>query len=399
MSRLWLAHWLIVASACGAPQIVDTTQGHWVATWGCAPQLTEPANLPPTPGLSGNTLRQFVHLSIGGRRLRAWFSNAYGSNSVTINAVQVALSAGGSAINPATPRALTFQRLPGVTILAGDVVVSDPIDFELPPLADLAVSMYLGKTPDTLTGHPGSRATSYIRVGEAVAARDLPTAATTTHWYLLTGIDVMAGRASASIITLGDSITDGRGSTTDGNNRWPDDLARRLSTNFSTAEVAVVNEGIGGNAVLAGGLGPTALVRFDRDVLGQSGAKWLIVLAGVNDIGQSGDQAVATNLIAAYEKFVAKAHSRNIRAYGVPILPFGGAMYFSTAHETARQMVNDWIRTSGKFDAVIDLDAAVRDPANPANLLPAYDSGDHLHLNVAGYQKMADEIDLRLFRP
>jgi lysophospholipase L1-like esterase len=259
------------------------------------------------------------------------------------------------------------------------------------------VTIYFENTPDKVTGHPGSRSISYLQAGDAVTQSNLPSATTCAHWYILTGIDVLADGSNAAVVTLGDSITDGRGSTTDGNNRWPDYLARRLSTNAATASVAVLNMGIGGNAVLGGGLGPTTSARFDRDVLDQSGARWMIVLVGVNDIGASRNQIVATNLIGAYEQFLGKARARKIRAYGVPILPFGGSMYSSAAHETARRTVNNWIRTSAKFDAVIDLDAAVRDPANPASLLPAFDSGDHLHPNVAGYQRMAGAIDLRLF--
>jgi lysophospholipase L1-like esterase len=198
-------------------------------------------------------------------------------------------------------------------------------------------------------------------------------------------------------VTFGDSITDGRGSTTNGDNRWPDELSRRLRANSATAEVAVLNMGVGGNAVLSGGLGPTALQRFNRDVLAQRGARWLIVLEGVNDIGYSSSQQVATDLIAAYQQFIDGAHGQGMLVYGVPILPFGGSSYYTAEHETARQTVNDWIRTSGRFDAVIDLDAAVRDPANPVNLLPAYDTGDHLHLDVAGLRAMADAIDLTLF--
>jgi lysophospholipase L1-like esterase len=214
----------------------------------------------------------------------------------------------------------------------------------------------------------------------------------------LNGIDVEADNSSAAIVTLGDSITDGRGSGTDRNDRWPDDLAHRLQANKSTAGIAVLNEGIGGNCVLHGGLGPTALSRFDRDVLSQSGVRWLIVIDGVNDIGGSHDESVATNLIAAYEKIIEQAQAHNIRVYGATILPFGGSFYDSPVHETARETVNTWIRTSGQFDKVIDFDAAMHDPQNPSHLLPAADSGDHLHPNEVGYKMMAETIDLKLFR-
>jgi lysophospholipase L1-like esterase len=226
-------------------------------------------------------------------------------------------------------------------------------------------------------------------------------AAKTAHWYIITGVEVLADNSSKGVVTLGDSITDGRGSTTDGNDRWPDNLARRLATNAPTAGLAVVNMGIGGNGIF-GGLGPAAQARFDRDVLNQSGVRWLIVFEGVNDIGgasASGSSALATNLINAYIQFASKAHARNMRAYGATITPFGGNSYYTTAHEAARQTVNAWFRTNTVYDALIDFDAAVRSPVTLTNLLPAYDTGDHLHLNPAGYQAMANAIDLNLFAP
>jgi lysophospholipase L1-like esterase len=370
----------------------------WIGTWVSGQQLTEPGNLPPAPGLTNNTLRQVVHVTLGGCPLRVQFSNAYGTSPVTLNAVHLAVSKGGSAIDPNTDKAVLFEGAPFITIPAGQAVWSDTVCFEAAPLSNLAVSIYFGDTSTAVTGHPGSRTTSYIQSGNAVTASDLPSAVTTDHWYILSGIDVLLNDSYACVVTLGDSITDGRGSTTNGNNRWPDNLARRMQADPNTAKVGVLNQGIGGNAVVSGGLGPTALVRFEHDVCQQSGVRWVIILEGVNDIGGSRNQQVATDLIAAYEQFIEKAHAHDIRVYGVPILPFGGSSYDSTAHQTARQTVNEWIRTSGKFDAVIDLDAAVRNPANPTRLLPAYDCGDHLHLSVAGYQAMADAIDLDLFK-
>ena len=369
----------------------------WVGTWGASPQLTEPRNLPPPPGLTSNTLRQVVQVSIGGEKLRVRFSNAFGSSPVTMNSVHVALSAGGSAIKTNSDLELTFQGKSSMTIPAGESVLSDTFDFNLAPLSDLAVTIDFGGTSATVTGHPGSRTKSYLQAGDWVSASDLPQAAKTEHWYILTGIDVEADKSSAAIVTLGDSITDGRGSGTDRNDRWPDNLARRLRADQSTAGIAVLNEGIGGNCVLHGGLGPTALSRFDRDVLSQCGVRWLIVLEGVNDIGGSGDGSVATNLITAYGQMIEQAHAHHLRVYGATILPFGGSFYDKPAHETARETVNHWIRTGGRFDAVIDFDAAMRDPQNPARLLPAADSGDHLHPNEAGYKIMADVINLKLF--
>ncbi len=395
-SRVAVFFLLILSLSCASH--VATAKDCWIGTWASAQQLTEPRNLPPGPGLSNNTLRQVVHVTLGGSQLRVQFSNTYSTGPVTINAAHLAVSAGGSAIDPATDRTLTFQGASSITIPAGQAVYSDTLDFDVTPLSNLAVSIYFGRTSADVTGHPGSRTTSYIQSGNAVTATDMASVVKTDHWYILSGIDLWLDDSYATVVTLGDSITDGRGSATNGNNRWPDNLARRLQEDPNTAKIGVLNQGIGGNAVVSGGLGPTALKRFENDVLEQNGVRWVIILEGVNDIGGSRGPKVATDLIAAYEQFIDKAHAHDILVYSVPILPFGGSFYDSEDHEAARQIVNKWIRTSSKFDAVVDLDAAVRDPANPTKLLPKYDTGDHLHLNVAGYQKMAEAIDLDLFK-
>jgi lysophospholipase L1-like esterase len=387
---------LILSLSCTS--YIASAKECWIGTWVSGQQLTEPRNLPPAPGLSNNTLRQVVHVTLGGSKLRVQLSNAYGSSPVTIKAAHLAVSKGGSAIEPATDKALTFKGASSITIQAKEAVYSDTLDFNVAPLSNLAVSIYFGETSADVTGHPGSRTTSYIQTGDAVTAADMASAVKTEHWYILSGIDLQLDDSYACVVVLGDSITDGRGSTTNGNDRWPDNLARRLQADPNTAKIGVLNQGIGGNAVVSGGLGPTALERFKHDVLGQSGVRWVIILNGVNDIGGSKSPKVAADLIAAYEQFIDKAHANKILVYGVPILSFGGSSYDSNDHEAARQTVNKWVRTSGKFDAVIDLDAAVRDPANPTKLLPAYDTGDHLHLSVAGYQKMAEAIDLDLFK-
>ena len=383
---------------------LKAADGHWVTTWGCGPQLTEPGNLPPVP-LANSTLRQFVHVTLGGQHLRVRLSNAYGTNSITLNSVHVALavgagSAGNGDIAPTGDRALTFHGAPSISIPPGAVLLSDPFNYELPALTNLAVTIYFGAvSATTINGHPGSRTTSFIVATNAVTSASLPTASKTAHWYIITGVDVLADTSSKAVVTLGDSITDGRGSTTDGNDRWPDNLARRLSTNAPTAGVAVVNMGIGGNGIF-GGLGPAAVNRFDRDVLSQSGARWVIIFEGVNDIGgasASGSPALATNLIGAYQQFINKAHTRGLLAYGATITPFGGNGYYTPQHEAARQTVNTWIRTNNMYDAVIDFDAVVRDPLTLTNLLSAYNSGDGLHLNPAGYQAMANAIALNLF--
>ncbi len=369
----------------------------WVGTWGCAPQLVEPRNMPPAPGLADNTLRQVVQVSIGGTKLRVKFSNAFGKSTIVLASAHIALSMGGSAIQTNTDTQLTFNGSATVAIPAGESVWSDPFNFNLSPLADVAVTTHFGDMSAAVTGHPGSRTTSYLQSGDAVTAADLPNAATTAHWYILNTIDVQSGNPGGAAVALGDSITDGRGSDTDKNDRWPDDLERRLQADPDTANVAMLNMGIGGNCVLRGGLGPTALSRFDRDVLSQSDPRWLIVFEGVNDIGGSRNASVATNLIGAFGKFITQAHAQHIRVYGATITPFGGSFYDSPMHETARETVNDWIRHGGAFDGVIDFDAAIRDPENPTRLLPAGDSGDHLHPNEKGYQVMAGAVDLKLF--
>jgi lysophospholipase L1-like esterase len=380
----------------GASGSAGATGSGWVGTWATAPQLSETANLPPAPGLSNNTLRQIVYVSIGGSRVRVKLSNAYGKAPLVVSAVHLANSMSTHAIVAASDKALTFSGMPNVTVAAGATATSDPLDYTLAAQTKVAITIAFGSTPADVTGHPGSRTTSFIQTGNAVSAASFAAPVTTEHWYYITGIDVEAPATSRAVVTLGDSITDGRGSTTDGNNRWPDNLSRRLRMNAATAGVAVLNQGIGGNAVVTGGLGPTGASRFERDVLDQAGVRWVIVLHGVNDIGES-TSAVAQSLIAGYQGFVTAARARGVRIYGVPILPFAGSQYDSAAHEMDRQTVNTWIRTPGNVDAVIDLEMAVRDPASPTRLLGSYDSGDHLHLNVAGYQRMADAIDLALF--
>ncbi len=321
--------------------------------------------MPPAPGLSGNMLRQYVRATIGGHRVRLHFSNEYGDGPLTMKAVRL-----GSAN-------VSFRGSGSVTIPKGETVVSDEFDFDISPAADLVVTIQFGEVPAALTGHPGSRSTSFI--GEV----------RTVHWYVLTGIDVMADPAVSEVIVLGDSITDGRGSTTDGNDRWTNVLAQRLP------KISVLNEALGGNTVLGGGNGSPAVERFDRDVLGQNAPGWLIILEGVNDIGISADQnATVTALIAAFTQFAERAHARGMRVYGGTVTPFGGSMYDRPHGEAARQRLNAWIRAGGVFDAVIDFDAAVRDGSH---LRKEFDSGDHLHLNPAGYRAMGEAIDLNLF--
>jgi len=394
---------VVIFIACRGPQPagVPETGTAWIGTWSTAQQLVEPRNLPPEPGLSDNTLRQVVHVSLGGNRLRASFSNAFSTSPVTMHTVHVAVSAGGSAIDPGSDYELEFDGNPKITIAPGTAVMSDPFPFALEPGSNVAITIYFGDTSPDVTGHPGSRTTSYLQSGNAVTAVDLPDAARTDHWYIIDGIDVLAPESAAAVVVLGNSITDGRGSGTNKQNRWPDELASRLRMNTDTRDVAVLNAGIGGNCVLRDCLGPAAIARFERDIFGLAGVRWAIIFEGVNDIGQAGgaegSAAVAHDLIAAFDLMIDLAHAQDIRVYGATLLPFGDSFYDSVDHEAARTTLNEWIRSSGRFDAVIDLDAALRDPENPSRLLSVVDTGDHLHPNETGHRMMAEAVDLALF--
>ncbi|MER6985131.1 SGNH/GDSL hydrolase family protein, partial [Streptomyces carpinensis] len=312
---------------------------------------------------------------------------------------------GSSDLGSARP--VTFGGRPGFDVPMGAQAVSDPLDFDVRPGTNLTVTLYLadGQASTSITSHPGSRTTSYMLAGEHLADTDLPGATTADHWYFLSGLEVWSKNTTSATVVLGDSLTDGRGSTTNGNDRWPDRLQGRLRSRAGTADIAVVNQAAGGNRVLHDGLGPNALARLDRDVLAQSGVDRLIVFEGVNDIGtadatEPAMKQVTADLIGAYQQIVTRAHAQGIRVYGATLTPFGGNGYDDPAgvRESARQAVNRWIRTSGRFDAVIDFDRAARDPHNPRALLPAYDTGDHLHLDPAGYKVLADTVPDRLFR-
>jgi lysophospholipase L1-like esterase len=381
---------------------------NWVGSWASSQQIPEPRNALAPADLTDATLRQIVHLSLGGKTLRVHLSNAFGSAPLEFTSVHIALpvAADSPKIEPSTDRALSFSGRPSVTVPAGAEYISDPIDFAAESDSSLAITFHLAQPPAQETSHPGSRATSYLVHGDHVADADLPGAKKFDHWFNLAGVDVEAPAGARAIVALGDSITDGHGATTNGDDRWPDDLARRLLA--ARANRSVLNQGIGGNRLLLDGLGPNALARFDRDVLAEAGVRYVIVLEGINDIGTFGlegespksahDDLVA-RIIGAYQQIVMRAHAQGIRVFGSTVTPFVGSDYYhpGALSEGDREAVNAWIRAPGHFDAVIDFDQAVRDPADPHRLLPAYDSGDHLHPSPAGYGAMANAVPLSLF--
>lgn len=374
----------------------------WVGSWATAPQLVEPNNMPPKPGLANNTIRQVVRVSIGGATVRLRFSNAFSKEPVTIKNVAIAVAKEGSTVDVASQKVLRFSGQEAVTMQPSGEVYSDPLPFHLSPGSRLAVTIYLGETSATLTGHPGSRTTSYILEGNQVASADFANAVKTDHWYIVNSIDVLAPVQSFAIAALGNSITDGRGSGTNRQNRWTDILSERLLTNAATKNVGVLNLGIGGNCVLRGGLGPTALNRFDRDILSQSNVKWLLILEGINDIGgiRNAEAAprVAQELISAYTLMADKAHAKGIKVYGCTILPFEKSFYDTPYRQQARDIVNEWMRSTEKFDAVIDFDKIMRNPDDIKKIGSSLHDGDLLHPNEAGYKKMGEAIDLNLFK-
>jgi lysophospholipase L1-like esterase len=376
----------------------------WVGTFGKAPAGPPPdAN---TQLYTNVTLRLIAHTSVGGSRVRIRVSNEMGAEPLRIGAAHIALRQGGAQIAAGTDRALTFSGSPAVTIAPGAPALSDPVDLAFPALSDLVVSLYLPVATRATTVHPNARQTTYVSTpGNFTDAATFPSQGTTSLWPFLTGVEVTG--SGGTIIALGDSITDGSLSTTDTNNRWTDWLARRLRDSGTTPHglLGVVSRSISGNQLLAsagaGSLaGRNGLERFERDVLATPGARYLIVLLGINDLGYSPASApvTAAALIGGYRQLIARAHARGIAVIGATLLPFQGAGYYSMPRDTERQAVNNWIRTGGEVDGVIDFDRAMRDPANTLRLLPAYDSGDHLHPSNFGYQAMGNAVPLDLFR-
>ncbi len=387
---------------------------HWVATWTTAQLLTRAA-LPVTPsgpagppaqsigsrGFNNQTLRMIARVSIGGKRLRIKLANAFGGPPVALGAAHLALRGKGSEIVPGSDRTVTFGGKPGCAVGPGMVILSDPVDLAFPALADLAISLYFPVETGPPSTHATGLHTTYIsKQGDVTGAASIADPITTQSYYFLAGIDVLAPAATSLIVALGDSITDGARSTPDSDRSWPALFAARLASRKDTANFAVANMGIGGNRLLKDGTGASALARFDRDVLSQSGVKWLVLLEGINDIGRGAtvpaEAVTAEELIFAHQQIVERAHAHGIKVIGATLTPYEGAGYYREEGEAVRQALNAWIRSRGAYDAVADFDAATRDNANPRRIRAEFDPGDHLHPNDAGYQAMADAIDLAI---
>jgi lysophospholipase L1-like esterase len=412
--RAWV--FALLAAFTAHIVVAQNQNEHWIATWATAHRAAPPvvslavgqpfsAAQQAQLGFRDQTVRMIAPVSIGGRRVRLQFSNAYGTNPLRLGAVHVALRAKDSAIVAGSDRAVTFSGQSTFTIPPGASALSDAVDLDVAPLGEVAVSVYVPEAAGPPTIHTGALHTTYIsKSGDATAKSSIEDGITTQSWYWLSSIQVLAPVDAAAIVAFGDSITDGARSTPDADRSWPSRLARRLAANRDTARVAILNQGIGGNRILRDNTGVNALARFDEDVLSPPGVKWLIVLEGINDIGQGAranalpeNAVTAAELIAADRQMIERAHLRGIKVMGATLTPYGGAAYSSEKGEAIRDAVNTWIRTSGAFDAVVDFEAATRDPNNPKQFRAEFDSGDHLHPSDAGYQAMADAIDLAVF--
>src|ERR1700742_12206 len=353
----------------------------WVGVWASAPLLDahvkNAEELLAAGTQSGATLREVIHVSMGGDTVRVRFSNLYGTSPLVIGAVEIAQTLKGVAIVPGTNKALTFNGQPSVSIPPGALVVSDPAPFKFAALSDLTVSFFLPNPTGPVTEHQLGNATSYHVTGNVVSSASLESPTTASSWYYLNGVDTLAAADAGAVITIGDSITDGAKSTIDTNQRWPDELARRLQADPKYRNLSVLNEGISGNKILLDGAGPNALARFDRDVIAQSGARYLLILEGINDIGRlhgTPDAGLtAADLISALNQMVVRAHTHGIAVIGCTLTPYHGAGYYTENGEAIRKAVNEGIRTGGVLDGFADLEAAVRDPNHPDTFLPNVD--------------------------
>ena len=395
-----MKHFLLTMLACWLTIGMAQAEDHWVGTWATAPQLVERHNNPPQPGLTDNSLREIVQVSIGGKRVRLKLTNEFSKEPTEIKSVElsIAKTAGSSSdIDPQTTVQVTFGGNASVTMAPGEKITSDAVDFKMGPRENVAITIHYGKTSESVSGHPGSRTTSYLKAGNT---QDFTDAIRTDHWYNILALEVDAPKKAASVVILGNSITDGRGSTTNQQNRWADVLSRRLLNNKKTSQIGVLNMGIGGNCVLGGGLGPAGVKRYPRDLFQQEGVKWIILFEAVNDLGYARNGVeTAQRIIEVYQQIIAEAHQKGIKVFGATITPFKGNNYFTEDHEKGRSTLNDWIRTTKDLDGVIDFDQAVRDPENPLAMQQAFlFENDWLHLNAQGYETMGNCIDLKLFK-
>ena len=375
---------------------------YWVGTWTAAPAPAEGA------AFSNHTLRMIPRVSLGGQTLRVRISNAYGIRPLAVGAAWVGLREAGPAVVPGSNRRLTFGGEPGATIAAGALVVSDPVDLTVAPLADLAVSLHLpGDLPASfgLTGRY-ARQTNYVSPPGDFSAEDvMPVGRLTDDWYFLCGVDVVASPDTGAVVAVGDSLTDANISTHDGHHSWPSQLARRLAARGSGRAMAVMNQGLGGNRILHDIRGDSGLRRFDRDVLAQPGATHTVIMLGTNDLrnrpGKAEEEVTAAQMIAGLRQFALRGRARGLRVIAATLTPFENETFLPGAwnprREAVRQAVNGWLRQTDAFDAIVDFDAALRDPGHPTRMLPIYDCGDHLHPSDLGYRTMGDAIDLKLF--
>jgi lysophospholipase L1-like esterase len=383
----------------------ENDNDHWVGSWSAA--LHAPNAGPPgltNPGFNNQTLRQIIHTSVGGNQVRVRLST-FGAGALVIGAAHIAVRESGAAIMSGSDRTLTFGGQPSITIPPGALVLSDPVDLVVPALGDLAVSIFVPGVTGPATWHFVSLQTSYVSPpGDFTGSDVMPVAGTTQAWFWLAGVEVMAPRQTGAIVTFGDSVTDGTRSTPDTNNRWPDHLARRVMAQPGNQKMGVLNAAITGNRLLHDIIGPNGLARFDRDVLAQTGVTHVVVLLGNNDLvfGEffPSDAVTIDQVIQGQRQLIERAHTRGLSIYGATLTPLKGSVsdFVLSVIEPKRQAINEWIRTSGAYDAVIDFDQLMRDPNFPARLLPLYDSGDHLHPNDAGYEVMGNAIELKLFK-
>ena len=403
----------LMAANAGALARGGRSADHWVGTWATAPVARlQIAQSPPGGGAAvaplnfkDQTLRQIVHTSIAGERVRVVFSNAFGTAPLVIGAAHISIRAKDATIQPMSDRPLAFGDSATTTIPPGAVIFSDPVSLTVPALADLAIDIYFpGDTAESpLTMHNGARQTNYVsQDGNHAGETDLPVQTTTPSWFFLSRVEVTAAKKAGAFVMFGDSITDGYNSTPDANGRWPDDFAKRLAVRSGKLGIGVLNLGIDGNRILTDGFGINALARFDRDVLAQTGVTYVVVLEGINDLGITRPpRPSVAELIAGHLQLIQRAHARGLKILGATLLPYEGTTfpgYYSPEGDATRQKFNEWIRTSKAYDGFIDFDAVMRDPSHPARMLPQYDSGDHLHPNDAGYEVMANSIDLALFK-